>query len=335
MRMVSWPMALSALPVLLAVQGAHAQTAGDADSLAGARVLFAEALHDEDAGRFADALAKFERVRAVRDTAPIEYRIGTCHEGLGELDKAFGAYTAAEALGANDPRSDDVVRAASERLQFLGKRVARLTILVPGGPADAEVRIDDVVVPTSQLPGPLPLLPGRHAVRATSAGHVPFRSEIALAEGAVVSLTVDLPAQDANAPAPPMGNDMKSPISRGSAGDGRPAAGWVAIGGAIALGAAASILFVLREDDIDELNRACPGGRCPVGADEQHLRAVRSRALVEGPVAVGCGVAGVAAAAVGIYLVVGARPSGSGAAVGLVPVGNGAGAMVAVTGAMP
>ena len=91
------------------------------DPLAAARALFADALHDEEAGRFADALEKFERVRAVRDTASIEYRIGSCYEGLGQPAPAFRAYLAAQALGASDPQGADVSRAASDRLDALGR----------------------------------------------------------------------------------------------------------------------------------------------------------------------------------------------------------------------
>src|ERR1019366_8707267 len=80
------------------VQVAWAQSvaAPTPDPLVAARALFAEALQDEEAGRFAVALEKFERVRAVRDTASIEYRIASCHEGLGEPAEAYRAYDAAE-----------------------------------------------------------------------------------------------------------------------------------------------------------------------------------------------------------------------------------------------
>ena len=79
--------------VLVDGSGARAQTAGSTapDPLAPARALFAQALRDQEAQRFSEALEKFQRVRAVRDTASIEYRIGACFEGLGQRPPAFVA----------------------------------------------------------------------------------------------------------------------------------------------------------------------------------------------------------------------------------------------------
>jgi len=234
------------------VRIARAQSAAapTPDPLAAARALFAEALQDEEAGRFAVALEKFERVRAVRDTASIEYRIASCHEGLGEPAEAYRAYDAAEALGRQDPQSADVARAASARRDALAKQVARLTLVPPGPPP-----------PAPGEPQPAPALETPAAVTARS-----------------------------------------------------PWPGWITVGGGTALVAASAILLVVRADDIAALNRACPGGRCPPGADANALESTRSRALVEGPLAVACGVVGVAALGIGLVLVESAHGPGGSAA---------------------
>ncbi len=277
------------------------------DPLAAARALFGEALRDEEAGRFADALEKFERVRAVRDTASIEYRIGSCYEGLGEPALAFRAYLVARALGSDDPQGADASHAASDRLDALAKHVARLTLAMPSpAPADAEVQIDGVVV----APGaPIPLSPGRHVVSATADGAVPFRSEIALAEGAQVTLSVVL-APSSSAPTGPPATGTDSPFAAPT--DSPSAAPWLAIGGGGALLTASAILLVARHGDIAHLDRTCPGGSCPPGADANDLESIRNRALVEGPVAVACGAAGIALAAIGVYWIAGAHRSGAG-----------------------
>jgi hypothetical protein len=233
------------------VQVAWAQSvaAPTPDPLVAARALFAEALQDEEAGRFAVALEKFERVRAVRDTASIEYRIASCHEGLGEPAEAYRAYDAAEALGRQDPQSADVARAASARRDALAKQVARLALVPPSPPPPAPLE-----------PRPAPVI---------------------------------------ETPAPGAG---RSPVP-----------GWLAIGGGAAFVAASAILLVVRADDIAALDRACPGGRCPPGADANDLESTRTRALIEGPLAVACGVAGVAAAGIGLVLVESARGQGASA----------------------
>ncbi len=310
------------LPFASARAQAQTQVAPDPDPLATARALFGDALLAEQAGRFAEALEKFERVRAVRDTASIEYRIGSCHEGLGEPALAFRAYLAAQALGGSDPNAADVSRAASDRLEALARRVARLTLAMPSpAPADAEVQIDgSVVSPMASLP----LAPGRHVVSATASGTIPFQSEIALAEGAEVTLTVVLaprPARPVERPAPEVDSVATAP--------------WFAVGGGGVLVAVSAILLVARHDAIADLNRACPGGTCPPGADANDLESTRSRALVEGPVAVGCGAAGIALAAIGVYWVTRTHPAGTrGSTLSLAPLLTRGGGGVALSGAL-
>lgn len=280
----------------VSVASAQVPAPPDPDPIAAARALFAQALRDEEAGRFAVALDEFQRVRAVRDSAAVEYRIGSCYEGLGQPAPAFRAYLAAQALGASDPLATDVSQAAADRLDVLGKQVARLTLTMPSPtPPSTEVRVDDGVVEPG---GPIALAPGRHVVTATATGATPFRSEIALATGAQVSLTValePLPAPRAVEPMPE--SDAVAP------------ARWLVVGGGAALVATSAVLLIVRHDEISDLNRTCPGGLCPIGASERELESTRHRAQVFGPVAVACGVAGIGLAAAGVYWMTTARRS--------------------------
>jgi hypothetical protein len=314
--------------LLFVVSLARAQASGPAtsDSLSTARAHFAEALQDEEAARFAIALQKFERVREVRDTPSIEFRIGTCYEGLERPAPAFRAYRAATILagpGNPDPQSADVARAASERLEALGKHLAQLTLAMPNPPpAGVEVRVDDDVVASAGV-DPIPLGAGPHVVSASAPGAAPFRAEIALAEGAQVSLTVTLEPAAMSPPAPPQ---RRTPSVAAGA--------WLAIGTSAALLTASAILLVVRHDDIATLNRSCPGGTCPPGADADDLESTRSRALVEGPVALACGVAGVAAAGVGLYWIARGRRSIAGRpTLPIVPIAARGGGGLAFTGA--
>jgi hypothetical protein len=273
-------------------RAAPAETPND-DRLPAARALFSEALADEQAFRFALALGKFEQVRTVRDTASVEYRIASCHEGLGEAPQAYTAYRAALLLARQDPEGTELENAATERLDALAKHVGRLTLRTPDpAPAEFVVRVDGAVVTPATFE-PMALTPGKHVVVATAANVVPFRAEISLAEGSEASLDV--------------GFDPRPIPTRETlaSGGGRPAAvaGVIAISGGGALLAASAVLLVLREHDIATLNRACPGGLCAPGADAGDLESVRSRALFEGPAGVACGAAGIAAAGIGIVLV--------------------------------
>jgi hypothetical protein len=289
---------------------ALARSPETADSLAAARSIFAEALHDEDAGRAADALHKFQRVRDVRDTASIEYRIATCDERLGDAPAAFVAYRKAIALGQGEPANVDVVRAAVDRLDALARLVGRLTVVFPeNAPPAIEVRVDDVLVPRASLGEPIPLVPGPHTVVASGPGLVALRSQVVLTAGSQASI-------------PLMGTERTtSPVGEGAAPrppPGRRAVGLIVAGASVPVLVAAAAFLVGRELDVASLDRACPGGSCPPGADAAALQSTRDRALAEGPVAATLGVVGAAMAVTGVVLVLstnGDRPQ-SGVLVG-------------------
>ena len=74
---------------------------------------------------------------------------------------------------------------------------------------------------------------------------------------------------------------------------------------------------------------------CSSGVDENSLESTRHSALVYGPVGVASGVAGVALAAVGVYLIAGAhRSATAGQTLAIVPMVAGGGAGLALTGAL-
>jgi hypothetical protein len=294
--------------VVLAESVARAQAPAEpvADPLVGARALFAEALQDEQSGRPADALEKFKQVRSVRDTASIEYRIGSCQEALGQLLAACASYQMAAALGkSGDPESLAVAGAASARVDALSRHLARLTLVTPGGlPPSTEVRLDGAALAPSSLGNPVWVEPGHHTVTAMAENAAPFQTEIALGEGAEMSLKVSLAAPRPGAASDP--GAAPEGAARGGA-SGSTIAGGIAVAGGAALVLGSAVLLVVRASDIAKLDDACPHGQCPPGSNVSALESTRSRALVEGPLALGCGIAGVAAAAVGLYLVVAPR----------------------------
>ncbi len=142
--------------------------AQSANELAAARTLFASALNDEENEHFDVALEKFRRVQAVKDTAPVRYRIGACLEGLAKLKLAIASYEGAAQVGEGDPQLAEVVSASRERIAALRARMPEVTIrLADGAPADAEVELDHEKVPARALEQPIALDPGRHEVSAS------------------------------------------------------------------------------------------------------------------------------------------------------------------------
>jgi hypothetical protein len=267
--------------------------------LVAARQLFAEALRDEQDRRFEVALDRFRRVREVRDTASVEYRIATCLEGLGRLAEALAAYDDAIRMTEGDATAGDVAAGSRERIDALSRRVAHLHLTLSTHAApDAELRVDG----RPQAGGDIVLDPGSHRVEATATGAAPFRSDIALPEGGGLSLTVPLDPLPATAKAAP-GDDERRMGERRSQATSTATWGWVALSAGGVLVAASATSFILRERDIRTANRDCPGGGCLGEIDAEALSAT-NRARIEGPLGAGLGAAGVAAVALGVYLVV-------------------------------
>jgi hypothetical protein len=295
--------------------------------LEAARQVFADALRDEQDRRFDVALDGFRRVRDVRDTAPVEYRIATCLEGLGRLAEALAAYDAAIRLTEGDTGGADVAAGSRERIDALSRRVAHLRLtLSTRAPPDTELRVDGKPQPA----GDIVLDPGSHRVEATATGAGPFQSDIALPEGGRLSLTVPLDPPAAPGKPPP-GADERPIGANASQATWTSPWGWVGIGVGGALLAASATSFILRESDIRTANRDCPGGGCLGGIDAEALSAT-NRARIEGPLGLGLGAAGVAAAALGVYLVV--TSPGRAPAMALVPTASRGGATLELRGAL-
>ena len=99
----------SGLAALVAPAAAAAPTESE---LRAARQLFAEAEHDEDAGRWPEALEKLRRVEQVKHTAGVRSHVALCEEHLGQLARALDDYASAEAEARADG-ANDVVRSSS------------------------------------------------------------------------------------------------------------------------------------------------------------------------------------------------------------------------------
>ena len=182
------------------------------DELAAARQVFAEALADEEHQRFGEALEKYKRVLQVRETASVRYRMGLTLEGLGRLNEAIDAHSAAVRLGGASPKDAEVARAAKARIDALEPRVAHLALQVPPSPAGIEVRVDDAAVPLDRT-GDVRLDPGPHVVTATAPGSQPFKAQVTLSDGGRAAIPITLQAEAPPPPPPPPPAPRSSSLS--------------------------------------------------------------------------------------------------------------------------
>jgi hypothetical protein len=199
--------------------------------LAAARDLFVRAEHDEDGGRWADAVEKLRRAASVKMTPGIRFHIALCEEQLGQLVAALGDYTAAEA-GARSEGNKEVLDAVLDPIAALRARVPTLTIVLPVDVRDAEVTLDGGALATGLLGTAVPVDVGPHVVMARAPGRTPFSSSVSVTEKQGLTIEVHLARAAVGPPGTPSPATMAPAEERSSNSPGSPRA--AAIGTTVA-----------------------------------------------------------------------------------------------------
>ncbi|WP_437897950.1 tetratricopeptide repeat protein [Sorangium sp. So ce124] len=154
---------------LLSPSWLHAQ---DDSATRALRLQFAQGLSLEIAGRWADALDRFEAIARRRPTANVTYHIALCHERLGRLRTAERTYHNARAiLGADaDARkaSPTVLAEIDARLEDLAGRMPRIVLNLAGATDGVTLLLDGEVAQPSRAirvdPGPHVAVALRHGI---------------------------------------------------------------------------------------------------------------------------------------------------------------------------
>ncbi len=279
------------LALSLLASRASAQTQ---EELKAARELFQEAYKDEQEKRYSDALEKFQRVAKVKESASVRYRIATVLAEMGRLREARDMYRALAAGKASLPASDqEIADSAAERAAELDRRIPRLALRVSeDAPPDARVSVDGAPVPVSTTPRPIELDPGPHVVASTARGSAPSEQTVTLAEGAgdvphTVTFTPEKPVETTPSPGPSENKTLP----------------WIAVGGGAALLVTGSVLLLLREGLIDDIEKNCPNNVCPTRLHDA-VESDRSEAKLFGPLGGAFAVVGLAAIGAGVYMLV-------------------------------
>ena len=148
------------------------------EELSAAREMFQEAYKDEQEKRFAQALEKFQRVAAVKESASVRYRIGSVLEQLGRIREARDSFRALAASSANATGPNQAIAAnAAERAHQLDRKIPKLVLrLQANPPADTRVSVDGAPVPASTTPTRIELDPGEHVIRPARRPRSPPRA---------------------------------------------------------------------------------------------------------------------------------------------------------------
>jgi hypothetical protein len=188
-----------------------------------ARRLFADALVLENAGNWAEAIAKLKDAIAIKETPGLRYHLAHCQEQRGELVAASLDYERASELiraGAQAPDVEQLLELANQRLLT---QIPKLTLVLPAGVPEAVVEIDGKVVSSAVIGKPAPIDPGPHRIVARAAGHQPFEKKLVIGSGEALNLELSLVplAPRPTAPAPvstPKPDEADGPPSRSGFG---------------------------------------------------------------------------------------------------------------------
>jgi hypothetical protein len=269
---------------LLAPALARAQTPEQA------RKVFAQALDDENAGRYDAALDKYRAVLTMKDTPSVRFRIAACLKAQKKLLDARDAFA-----GVQGPAGNAVVQSAEAELKQLERRIPDLTVTLTG-PAAAQGAI--TIDGRASTPGrAVQLNPGEHVVVVTGAGVKKNQSIVTLAESTHRALSLqadaDAPAT-AERPSPP----PQPPPPAAPPEDHSKTYGIIGFGVGGALLGGSLVLTLLENGQVSKVQSLCPGGNCPMSKqpDVEHAKSTASTEytaaivlLATGAVATGAG----------------------------------------------
>ena len=227
MRTPAWLLLVLLAGVAGAPSPAHAQVS-DAERAA-ARDLFRQGDELQRAGKFVDALDKFQRAQKAYSAPTNVLRIAECQAALGQLVEAAESYRAV-ARTSLPPGSPAAFQAAVEQakaeLSQVEPRIPRLVVQVtPPHAPDPQMWIDGQAVPAALIDEPIPLDPGVHRVRLAASGFSAAEQDATLKERETTTLSFALkalwPAQPLPAPQPVPPRPSLAPVPA-PAGGGAP-----------------------------------------------------------------------------------------------------------------
>jgi hypothetical protein len=223
MRLLPPPLSLllfSLLTLPLAwVQTARAQVS-DAER-AGARDLFKQGDELQRAGKFPDALDKFQRAEQVIHAPTNVLRIAECQAAMGHLVEAAESYrqvTHWTLPAGSPPAFQSAIDQAKGELAQVEPRVPKVLVQVTPAPpqgSQPELVIDGASVPFALVGEQMPLDPGEHTLQAKATGYASQTVNVSLKERETKTVALQLqPVQGGGAvvaPPPPAGGATPPP----------------------------------------------------------------------------------------------------------------------------
>jgi tetratricopeptide (TPR) repeat protein len=225
-----------------------------------ARAAFQAAQALYQAGRFADALTKFQEAQALKPHPVIIFNIARCHEQLGAVPQALAAYR--EYLRLSPDASDR--EAVNASIASLEKPPQNQQFVVSVEPAAAVVKVDGQRVGSS--PASIELPAGEHSLEVSAEGYEPLKRSFTMSAQRPLEMNVSLSAKAvavvpvaADAPTrPPELTPLEAPpmpplVSQADEPRRTRTFTWIAGGTALASGAVATGLGIAANVTADDL----------------------------------------------------------------------------------
>ncbi len=150
-------------------------------------------------GDFAGARAEYDRAYALSTEPRLLYNVAACDKALRKYTRAVA--TLKKSLESRAQLPAEHVAIVEDTLKVLAPFVGSITI--EGAPPGAVVRVDDEVVGTTPLAGPIPADVGERAVVVEKPGHVKQSARVQVAGDASARLSITLVPEKPPEPPPP------------------------------------------------------------------------------------------------------------------------------------
>jgi hypothetical protein len=153
-----------------------------------------------DAGKTAEACAKFEESQSIEPAAGTLLNLADCYARVGQAARAWATYQLAAKAAASRNRQDWVTT-ANRRAGWLDAKLGILTVAVSdvaAGVPGLRVERDGETLEHETWGTQLHLDPGAHTIRASAPGRKPWTADVELLAGKEVTLRVPLLEENAN-----------------------------------------------------------------------------------------------------------------------------------------
>jgi hypothetical protein len=172
---------------------------------AAARELFKEGDELQRAGKFNEALDKFQRAQKAYSAPTNVVRIAQCQSAIGQLVESAESYRAALRMPVppGSPKAfDAAVEQAKTELAQVEPRVPKLVVQLAPSSSNAQMQIDGQNVSAALVGEPLPLDPGMHRVRVFAQGFSSWEQDALLKERETTTVVATLRPTADVAPVP-------------------------------------------------------------------------------------------------------------------------------------